>query len=427
MIRSEETYLAPLPPDWPIPPVFAIADELGYTPLAHELWQDYRFARLFAETSDHARQGLFHKVLSERARERQVAARQAAPELGRALSTFAALRGKRVREAAVTRACTVISDWATEHGYEHTALEFARAAAAVSPNDPEAANLAALALRRAGDWARAERFYSRAIALARHGRKGVQYICGHIGMAALLYSRGIGLQRAVGHLNTAARSAERNGRMWLASHVLHDSMLLRVAADDYTAAEAEAEKAAELYPLHDNRFPYFVLDFAFVQLEQFRYTAALPLLDRCVALIGEPAIQALIHAMLARCYAGMGRMRDYVRACRTAVEMIKDHGEHAATVHYHIAEASRACRSWPDAERHAARARELAVERGDRELVRLADRSLAQAHQGEEAGPKPTPASAARLAAELKTRLSTWTPSLSLRRRRVGFRNQWLA
>lgn len=425
--HTEETYLPPLPPDWPKPAVFAIADELGYSHLAHELWQDYRLARLFAETPASARSDLFHKELSPSGRERHTAARQAAPELARALSAFAALRGKRVSEAALARACIAIADWADEHGFDQTALEFARAAAAVAPKDPEAANLAGLALRRAGDWARAERFYLRAIALARHGGNAVQYICGHIGMAALLYSRGIKLHRAMRHLSTAARLAERNGRMWLASHVLHDTMLLRVAADDFAGAEAEAERAAELYPLHDSRFPYFVVDFAFVQLEQNRYAAAIPLLDRCFALIGQPSVQALIHSMLARCYAGMGRMGDYTRFCRAAIELVREHNEHEATVHYHLAEAARACRSWAEAERHAVRARELGLERGDRELVRIAERALEQSRRGEEAAAKPTPQSVARLTSELRTRLSSWTPSVSLRRRRIGFRNQWVA
>ncbi len=70
---------------------------------------------------------------------------------------------------------------------------------------------------------------------------------------------------------------------------------------------------------------------------------------------------------------------------------MKEHGEHAATVHYHLAEAIRACRSWSDAERHALRAREFAEERGDRELVRIAQRTFTHAQRGEEATPKPTP------------------------------------
>lgn len=155
-----------------------------------------------------------------------------------------------------------------------TAVQFARCAAAVAPGDPEMANLAALMLRRTGDWKRAEQFYARAVGLARRHRRDpvptvrhrakIEYICGHIGMAALLYSQGMSHPRAVRHLNTAARVATEEHIGWLAAHVRHDLMLLLLEKEDFVAAEEEAERAAELYPLHDKRFPYFVTDFGLI-------------------------------------------------------------------------------------------------------------------------------------------------------------------
>lgn len=418
--------LPPPAPDWPERRFVAILDEIGYDPLGHELWQDYRLARLCAETPADRRRHLVSGKPSVDVRERQL---MAAPELAEPLAVFAALRAGHVNDEALRIACGQISDWADGNGYAVAALEFARAAAGVAPDNPEAANLAALVLRRAGDWRRSERYYVRAIVLGRDG-DAVQYVCGHIGLAALCYARGQSLDAAVAHLHTAARVARDQGSLWLASHVRHDTMLILVAREDFHAAEDEAVRAAELYPLHDDRFPYFGIDFAFVQLEQFRYPQAFPILTKCMELVPHPPVRALVHSMLARCHAGLNCIDEYLRHARTAEELAVEHPEHASTVHYHLSEAARACRGWEAAERHASQSRELAVARGDREMVRLAERSLSVARHRE---PAPTPSVAPLnsppelLTRTLGTRLARWKPASGARSARRSFRNQWVA
>jgi tetratricopeptide (TPR) repeat protein len=310
-----------------------------------------------------------------------------------------------------------------------TALHFASAAATVAPESAEAANLAGLMYRRAGDWQRAEMYYPRAIALSRRHRDTTEYVCGHIGYAALLYSRGIALDKAVRHLNTAARVAADNGSFWLAGHALHDSMLLQVQRNEFAEAELQAARAAELYPLHDRRFPHFVVDFAFVQLEQRRFQTALALLQLCSIVIHEPAVQALIHGMMARGHGGLGSRDEYRRSRREAERLAEEFPEHACVVHYHLAEGARACHAWAEAERHARQSRALALKRGDREMVRLADGTLASVARraGIEAA-SPEPGSRAdQLARELIARLSRWNPQSHPIKRRRAFRDQWVA
>jgi tetratricopeptide (TPR) repeat protein len=230
-------------------------------------------------------------------------------------------------------------------------------------------------------------------------------------------------------LNTAARVAADNGSFWLAGHALHDSMLLQVQRNEFGEAESEAFRAAELYPLHDRRFPHFVVDFAFVQLEQQRFGEALSLLHLCMSVIHEPGVRALIHSMLARSYGGLRRRDDYKRARREAEELAKTFPEHASVVYYHVAEGARACRSWAEAERHARRARELALKRGDREMVRLAERTLGLVARqtGIEAASVPPGSLSDQLTRELVARLSRWNPQSHPIKRRRTFRNQWVA
>lgn len=421
--------LPPPPPDWPEPHFVAIPEEIGYDPLGHEIWQDYRLARLYAETPAERRRELVSGPRpSLQVRERQILAEREAPELSEPLAVYAALRIGQAEPEALRDACTRISDWADANGYAVTALEFARAAAAVAAESAEAANLAALALRRAGDWVRSERYYARAIVLARDGDT-VQYVCGHIGLAALCYARGESLDAAVAHLKTAARVARDSGSLWLASHVRHDTMLILVAREDFPAAEEEARRAAELYPLHDDRFPYFGIDFAFVQIEQFRYSQAIPILTKCLELVPQPAVRALVHGMLARCHAGLNGTDEYLRHAHSAAELAVEHTEHASTVHYHLSEAARASRFWGAAERHACQSHDLAALRGDREMVRLASRALSLARNQE---PAPAPSGVVLnsppevLTRMLGTRLARWKPTSRAHARR-SFRNQWVA
>ncbi|HET7462609.1 MAG TPA: hypothetical protein VFJ82_15250 [Longimicrobium sp.] len=418
------------PPDWP-PTEAEILDELSNEPIAVEFWLCVRKVRLWLETPPDARSRLFRRSTRDSGKERRRAVFGAYPELHESLRTFAALVATpgKIDAATLCRACTQLADWAAENSFDVTALHFAMAAAAVAPENPEAANLAGLMCRRAGDWQRAEMFYPRAIALARRQRNATEYVCGHIGYAALLYSRGSHLEKAVRHLNTAARVAADNGSFWLAGHALHDSMLLQVQRNEYAAAEAEALRAAELYPLHDRRFPHFVVDFAFVQLEQQHFGEALSLLHLCMSVIHEPAVQALIHSMLARSYGGLRRREDYEHARREAEELAKTFPEHASVVYYHVAEGARACRSWAEAERHARRARELALKRGDREMVRLAERTIGfvARQTGIEAVSVPPGSLPDRLTRELAARLSRWNPQSHPIKRRRAFRNQWVA
>lgn len=434
------------PPDWPSTAIHAILDELDYGPVGYELWQDYRLIRLYVSRplphhgtgpGDLQPPRLFHTRLPHSASERLRAAQNAAPELADSFRIFSLLRRVAPNAGVLARACGQIADWAAEHSVMMTAVEFARAAAAVAPTDPEAANLAALMLRRIGDWKRAEQFYSRAIGLARRRRRHadldirrrakIEYICGHIGIAALMYSQGVNLLQAVKHLNTAARVAADGHIGWLAAHVRHDSMLLFLEKADFAAAEEEAERAAELYPLHDKRFPYFVADFALVQVMQRRYRVAIPLLQLSIEVVAEPSIRGMISSMLARCYSGLGVGAEYERYRQWACALVSKYPELSAATHYHLAEAARACCSWDEGEQHARRACELALLRGDGEVARHAERVLAEIQIQSVAAPQisgaPEP-----LTSQLQLRMQRWNPENHRGRpHRAAFRNQWVA
>jgi hypothetical protein len=205
-------------------------------------------------------------------------------------------------------------------------------------------------------------------------------------------------------------------------------MLLLLEREDFDAAEVEAQRAVEMYPLHDRRFPFFVADYALVQLMQHQYSKAHSLLQLCLDVIDQPAARGVITSMLARTSAGMGRLADYNRFHGWAVESIEKYVEDAAAGHYHLAEAARACHAWRDSEVHATKARELAIRSDDRMITRLAEQLLAQAKARENGTPPaPPPASTADLNRLLSVRLQRWSPEEHRGPPRTAFRNQWVA
>lgn len=424
---SEQQRIVPPLPDWPRSEA-DILDELDFRPLGVELWLSVRKARLWAETPPRERARLFPRGPSGEGRARRRAAVSGAPELREALYVFSCLvdRSERVDDAALARACARIADWAIDRACPTTAVHFAMAAASVRPDAPEFTNLAGLVFRRSGDHTRAEECYPRAILLGHQQRNWVEYICGHIGSAALHYTRGVNLKRAVRHLNTAALKARKEGMGWLAGHAVHDSMLLMLERGDFEGAEEAARRAAELYPLHDRRFPFFAADYALVQLMQRRYGAAHPLLQLCLDVIDQPSARGVITGMLARAAAGLGRREEYGRFEQWAVELAGKYREHAAAAHYHLAEAARLRGDWCGAEQHAARARELAEHRRDRMIARLAGH-LHQLVQGRVPVPEPAAPPASELGRVLAVRLQRWSPEEHRGPQRAVFRNQWVA
>jgi tetratricopeptide (TPR) repeat protein len=213
----------------------------------------------------------------------------------------------------------------------------------------------------------------------------------------------------------------------LAAHVRHDSMLLLLERADFPAAEDEAERAVELYPLHDKRFPFFVVDFALVRVMQQRYGAAIPLLQLCLDVIEEPAVRGMIASMLARAYAGLGSTIEYERFREWATALAEKHAELAPATFYHLAEAARAGGEWDVAEMYAVQSRELAFARGDREIIRHAERALGHVHSRTITPPLSLDGPE-RLVSVLRIRLKRWNPQNHRGRAdRVPFRNQWVA
>jgi hypothetical protein len=81
-----------------------------------------------------------------------------------------------MRAEALIRACTFVSEWATEVGYIATAAMFADAAAELAPYDPDLAFRAGRANRRNVAYVRAALWFHRGTGMARRAGNWTSYV-----------------------------------------------------------------------------------------------------------------------------------------------------------------------------------------------------------------------------------------------------------
>jgi tetratricopeptide (TPR) repeat protein len=403
-----------------------ILDEVP-EPLGLVLWQDVRHLRAWAESSDEARAGLFHPP-TPRSRLLRREAQLSAGALGDALAAFGALTAAPLAAQVrrLTEGCVQVAGWALEGGRTQTAIEYAEVAALLDPADPALANLAGRVTRNAGELARAEVWFNRAIGFARMQGKPIELTRAHLGYGILCQELGR-VQCAMRHFNSGSRLARKEGLEWLAAEVQHDLALLLTVRGRFPLAEKHAQLALRWYGKRHERFPLFAADVALMMVMERNYHLAARIARGALKHVSHPAARAVILALHARALAGAGHVDELDRIRRRALRITQEYREREAVVLWHLAAAERLAGRWEEAERSAAAALEIARSRRDRETARLSRRLLA-AVQARRPAPPPGPPRRdpefLEFVETLTRRLSTWSPE---RRARSPLRAAWAA
>jgi tetratricopeptide (TPR) repeat protein len=409
--------------------VDVMLEEIPDERLALELWIQLRHLRDWLAFPAGSRpDGLFPPCPSERVLTRRAEAISSLPDaLRQALRTFHALTDGIVHpDEVIVRGCLDVADWALNAGHTATAVQFTTPAARVASFDPTCLNAAGLAHRRAGEWEAAALYYERAAHCANTQKNADEHASAHIGLAALWSSRGR-YRRARRHLSRATNIAQRSGSAWLGAHVQHDLMLMLTERQQYPEAEAAAMRAVSLYPLHDSRFPFFAADFAFLQIAQGYYSEAVPALEQFLGLIRSPAQQVIGLSLLARTYAGAGRVVEYSQVRDNVVQLIRVYTADAGAALFHLAEASRSLGEWAEAAAYAELSRQAALDSGDKAVARFAARLYNMIRERRSPPGPITRASGekAPAATTLAVRLRGWNAQSRRGRKRRPRRNHW--
>ena len=357
------------------------------------IWQSLRTVTLWAAAPVQQRSRLFLPGAEE---PRLAALRAVAPEaaLDASLTSIATLLSTAadVSPEHVGTACVQIAQWAQERGNRATALDFTRAAALASPDDPKRAIAIARMARDRAEYPTAEAWYQRTIGLARQADDWDTYARAYIGLGKTAVARGA-FPVARKHFLKARRAADRKNLNEVLGMALHD--LFALEAESHRDAEAiqYAQAALRTYRPGDVHLPFLAYDAAFFWVDRGHFWRALPVLRALVPHL-DPEYKLQPHGGLARAAGAMGDEESFEDAWRV-VWAADDQAPNKADA---LVEASRGAISlarWTDAERAATHALTIARERRqnrvafDAESVLETIRSERSAHAARQTGPAP--------------------------------------
>ncbi|HEX6040965.1 hypothetical protein [Longimicrobium sp.] len=310
-------------PNWPLPDL-TILDEVEGE-LGARLLMDLYNVRLFAETPADQRSGLFVP---------HARAAWPVPDAPGPVLEGVMLLSRLVNDPAgvssydLARVCRAIAEWAENHSLPVTSVAYAEVAAHLLPSDPEMANLAGRACRRAAERQRAELWYERGAGLARRAGNALEQVNGLLGFGNLYRDHG-DLGRAFIWIRRAGRTARRNGLRESAGEALHDAFFLSYLSENLRRAAVWAERAAKIYPVHAARFPYFAADLCLLLGRYGFYTEAVTILREVQVHLRAPVEQLQLWAILAWVSGGAQDRATYERALARVQELV-DHLPYAS-------------------------------------------------------------------------------------------------
>lgn len=361
---------APIPRDWDL--VLAeIESEFGA-----ELYALVRQVRLAADCPAERRPKLFRKGNRHVAERRTEALHEAPASIRESLRLLMRITSKMPpSDREVALACERIAIWAQEEGFPDTAIHFAEAAAAISPQDPYFAFIAGRTNRLVGIPWRAEVFYSRAIRYGYRQQNWDSYVRANLGLGRLHADRGR-LRTAAKHFFSAARAALDQGHDWLAAQTYHDLFPLHYELGEISKAHELAHKALATYPQHHERYPVAVHDFLLLLIFENHYAEAWPLLERLVQAPLRSHDQVLVWGTIARTAGALQKGDEYAEAEARVLELAPHWDAFAPAAYLGLAAGAHALRDRALAASYATKALLLAEAKDDRQARRLAQELL---------------------------------------------------
>lgn len=361
----------------------AVLDEMR-EPLGVLLFQVARDVYLWGITPPEQRAGLFEPGAEERL---AAALREADADfqLESALLELVRMVGAPsvAEEEQVALACQHVAHWADLHGHLATAIAYAQGAAVVLPADAAASYAVGRLARRRAEYARAETWYRRAVALGRQSGDWGSYSMAFSGLGTLYMQRGNLPMARRFHLR-ALRSARRHSMRALHGSALHDLFVLAAQTRQPDEAERMARQAFEMYGPDHPRLVFLAADVAYFWMERGRFAPALTVFQSLVHHLQRQEDRVFALANMARAAAGAGRRRLFEQAWDEVWDRVSraQYLENAATVMMELAHGAAMLGEYDRAERAAERAVAVARERGEAKVLLRAESVLDQARRG---------------------------------------------
>jgi tetratricopeptide (TPR) repeat protein len=371
---------------WRVPPALKRGDEIfeglgvldevqGERGLV--LWQSLRDALLWAEAWDDERTALF-AADAERSRMAMILTAQPSPELEEPLGVLARMLGEptQISQEMVALACRRISQWADDEGLLTTALAFAQAAATVTPGDAGTAFAVGKLARRRAEYARAETWFRRTIALARQIGDWTTYSQAFLGLGRMYLQRG-NLPAARRFLIRSARAAQRNSLHSIEGMALHDMFGVAVEAGRADEARDLARAAYDAYGPQNSDLPRLAQDIAYWWITQGWFARALPVLRSVLPHHPHASDRLMVLGNIARASGGLGDRETFRTSWDECYDLVRNASvdERAAQGLLDLAYGAASLSMWDKAEQAAREALDIGSRRQEAK-IRLTAESL---------------------------------------------------
>ncbi|HEX6038355.1 hypothetical protein [Longimicrobium sp.] len=365
-------------------------DELGLL-----LWQSLRDVEVWAMAPAHQRNDLFStgalRQRMERIHEEVAPGTPVRPVLEGLANLLD--RPSRVTPLEVCDLCEELSRWASDAGLPRTALAFSVRAAMAAPDEAAPAYLVGLISRRAADYRRAEVWFRRALAIARHTGDWRVYSLAHAGLGQMHMQRGDG-PRARSRLLRALRAARRHGIWSVRSTALHDLFCIHATGTDARLAEQYARAAFRSYGRQHPRLPVLAHDIARFWMMHGYHALALPTFQAVLPHLVRPVERMLGLSSLAQSAAGAGDAELFARTWNEVWRMIdeRDDGECVAEALINLAQGAELLGQVVRLDMAASYALTVATRRGEAQEKVVAEALLRRSRDfGKEPAEPPPP------------------------------------
>lgn len=352
-----------------------ILDELR-GPLGLLLWQSARDVYLWAAFPQEERDGVF----AEGAEDVRVSAVRGAGvdvQLEAPLMTLSRMVGapRTTRPESVAMACQHVSHWADGNGHLQVAIAFAQGAAVAVPADAAHAYTVGRLARRNAEYARAETWFRRAIALARQSGDWASYAMSFSGLGNLYAQRGNYPAARRFHVRSL-RAARRHSLRQIQGGALHDLFVI-ASSSNRDDAERYARGAFDAYGHDHPRLPVLASDIAWYWMERGHFEPALTVFQALLPHMRRAGERLVVLSNVVRAAAGAGERRLFEDTWDEVWDGLtrNDSLENAAEILVELGRGASMMGEIERAERAAEKAVDIATQRSEAR-VRLTAESL---------------------------------------------------
>ncbi len=343
--------------------------------VALPVWQVLRTVLLWAAEEPAQRSGLFEPCAMAEW-ERQLLEEAWEPDVRDPLAVLVGEMA-RLSQAApetIAKACLCVTDWALEHGHVATALAYAEAAALSWPQHPRYAWTAGRLMRAHGRPREAELWLKRAEKAATTAGDWEARLLALNSLGNTHAEKGNYRQAALAHTN-ALRIARRKGWREREGELLHDLFVAVAHEGDLDIAESHARAALEIYcSTQHSRLLALAHDIAVLWMERDQFGRALPVFVEIAQHFKENNERMLVVSSAARAAGACCEEELYSQLAQEAATL-----EAQATSTrflprslYLLGLGAWSLSDWESAERLLVRAEQIALERGENDIVTAA-------------------------------------------------------